>query len=52
MLLRIRKVSRFKEMVEFADGLESKQCRENICVVLLQDAETIHNAFFDRGYKS
>ena len=21
-------------------------------VVLLQDAETIHNAFFDRGYKS
>ena len=53
MLLIIQKDSKFKEMAEFADGLESMPCREKyLRVILLQDAETVHNAFFDRGYKS
>ena len=37
---RIRRWSRIDEM-------EGKYLR----VVLLQDRETVHNAFFDRGYK-
>ena len=38
---RIRRWDRIDEM-------EGKYLR----VVLLQDSETVHNAFFDRGYKS
>jgi hypothetical protein len=38
---RIRRWARIDEM-------EGKYLR----VVLLQDRETVHNAFFDRGYKS
>lgn len=30
------------------DAMQGKYLR----VILLQDAETVHNAFFDRGYKS
>jgi hypothetical protein len=30
------------------DVIQGKYLR----VILLQDAETVHNAFFDRGYKS
>ena len=47
-------MSRFEEMVEFADGLESNADAGKIsaCRACFKDAETIHNAFFDRGYKS
>ena len=39
-------------MVEYVDGLELSEMEgKYLRVVLLQDSETVHNAFFDRGYR-
>jgi len=40
-------------MAEYADGLKIDEMQARYPrVVLLPDGETIHNAFFDRGYKA
>ena len=52
MSLAIQPKNLFKKMVEFDAGLQLKKQKEGyLRVVLLEDGETIHNAFFDRSFK-
>jgi hypothetical protein len=51
MSLAIQPKNLFKKMVEFDAGSIKEAEGRYLRVVLLEDGETIHNAFFDRSFK-